>query len=48
MNWLVYDGEKHIPIDPKLFKHLSKYNITDWKERINEKLRHKEIMEMLK
>jgi hypothetical protein len=48
MNWLIWDGKQHIPIDPKLFMHLSGKNIIEWKNRINIKVRYKEVMEMLK
>lgn len=46
MNWLAWDGETHIPIDPKLFAHLSQKNILEWKNRINKKVRYREIMKM--
>lgn len=48
VNYLAWDGERHIPVDPKVFMYLSGKNILEWKNRINEKVRYKEVMEMLR
>jgi len=47
MNYMVWDGKKHIPVDPKVFAHLSGKNILEWKNRINQKVRYQEVIKML-
>ena len=45
MNWLAWDGERHIPFDYDLFKHLCIVNGYDyvWTERVNKDVRIKEV-----
>lgn len=50
MNWICWDGEKHISFDPKVFEHLSGVKIGNWDmyNRLNFKKRCIECLEMLR
>lgn len=49
MNWLIWDEKQqiHFPFSPDLFEHLSGVSLVCWKNRINEKVRYKEVLEMI-
>ena len=49
LGWAVWDNklQMHICVDGNLFHHLAKVPITRWKNRINEKVRHQEVMKTI-